>query len=76
MGGGRKHKGFEMMSKWLPSWKVVRRVLFYTIPIGVGLMSLGIFLMGRGFGWVGSRILILGSGIFYISVILFVFLLD
>lgn len=48
-----------------------------TVFSGVILISLGIALMGREIlPYIGSRLVILGSGIFYISLILLVFLID
>lgn len=51
--------------------------LIFTITVGVLLISLGVYLVGsKIMPFIGSRIIILGSGIFYISVILLVFVLD
>jgi len=45
-------------------------VLIYPILLGIGLMCVGIWLIGSGVGNIGSPILILGSGIFYVAIIL------
>lgn len=51
--------------------------LISAIVSGVLLISLGVYLVGSQIlPFVGSRLIILGSGIFYVSVILLVFLLD
>lgn len=49
-------------------------ILFYSIIIGIILLSLGIYLMGSGVERsVGRDMIILGSSIFYISVVIFAF---
>lgn len=48
-----------------------------TITIGIFLISLGILLMGKEvLPYLGSRFVIFGSGLFYLSVILLVFIID
>ncbi len=52
----------------------VENTLFYSIVFGVLLLSAGIYVMGSGLNRpIGSYMIILGSGIFYISIIIFTF---
>jgi hypothetical protein len=49
-------------------------ILFYSIVAGVLLLSAGVYIMGSGINrTIGRDMIILGSGIFYISVIIFTF---
>lgn len=49
-------------------------ILFYSIVGGILLLSAGVYIMGSGINRpVGRDMIILGSGIFYISVIIFTF---
>ncbi|MFP4116162.1 MAG: hypothetical protein ACLFTQ_03075 [Candidatus Aenigmatarchaeota archaeon] len=51
--------------------------LISAIVGGILLISMGVYLVGSEIvPFVGSRMIILGSGIFYVSVILLVFVLD
>ena len=50
------------------------KILFYSILLGVLLLSAGVYLMGSGINRLAGRdMIILGSGIFYVSVIIFTF---
>jgi len=52
----------------------IDNVLFYSIVSGILLLSFGVYIMGSGINrYMGKTMLILGSGIFYISVIIFTF---
>ncbi|MCM8807872.1 MAG: hypothetical protein NC926_08050 [Candidatus Omnitrophica bacterium] len=54
--------------------KKVDDILFYSIITGVILLSLGVYLMGSGIERsIGRDMIILGSGIFYVSVVIFTF---
>jgi vacuolar-type H+-ATPase subunit I/STV1 len=47
-------------------------ILFFSILFGVLLLSAGVYVMGSGINRsLGSYMIILGSGIFYVSVIIF-----
>lgn len=59
--------------------KLKDRVTALTVMIvlGVALISIGIFLMGSETqSYIGSRMVIIGSGIFYLSLIALVFVID
>lgn len=47
-------------------------LLIFSITVGILLLSLGVYLVGSHIPF-GSTILTTGSGIFYVSIILFVF---
>jgi hypothetical protein len=52
----------------------LENILFYAIVFGVLLLSVGVYTMGSGLNRpLGSYMIILGSGIFYVSVIVFTF---
>jgi len=54
--------------------KKIDDILFYSIIFGVILLSSGIYIMGSEINpEVGRNLIILGSGLFYISVIIFTF---
>jgi hypothetical protein len=49
-------------------------ILFFAIVIGVILLSAGVYFMGSGINRpIGRDLIIFGSGIFYVSVIIFTF---
>lgn len=49
-------------------------ILFYSIVFGILLLSAGVYVMGSGLNRpVGRNMIILGSGIFYVSIIVFTF---
>jgi len=49
-------------------------IIFYSIILGISLLSLGVFLMGSGINReIGRDAIVLGSGIFYVSIIIFTF---
>lgn len=51
--------------------------LTVAIVLGISLISLGIYVIGsKIYPYLGSRMIIIGSGIFYVSVILLVFLME
>jgi hypothetical protein len=55
----------------------IDNILFYSIVCGVLLLSAGVYIMGSGINRpLGRDMIILGSGIFYISVIIFTFRLE
>jgi hypothetical protein len=55
----------------------IDNILFYSIVFGVLLLSAGVYIMGSGINRpLGRDMIILGSGIFYISVIIFTFRLE
>jgi hypothetical protein len=65
----------EMLRKL---WEKVKReiddILFFSIVFGVILLSVGVYIMGSRINpEVGRDLIILGSGMFYISVIIFTF---
>jgi ABC-type Mn2+/Zn2+ transport system permease subunit len=61
-------KIFEKVEKKLDD------ILFYSIVIGVILLSAGVYIMGSRINpEIGRDLIILGSGLFYISVIIFTF---
>lgn len=69
---------FEEVLEKLPE-KLRDRMTALTVAIvlGVLLISLGIFFMGADIhSYIGSRMVILGSGIFYLSLIALVFVID
>gem|GEM_PF-6249985 len=52
-------------------------IIFYSIILGVCLISLGVYLIGSGLNReIGRNVLICGSGIFYVAIIIFVFRLE
>lgn len=52
----------------------MENALFYSIIFGVLLLSAGVYVMGSGLNQtMGSYMIILGSGIFYIALIIFTF---
>lgn len=52
----------------------IDNILFYSTVIGVLLLSAGVYIMGSGTNRpIGRDMIILGSGIFYISVIALAF---
>ncbi|MEM5829481.1 MAG: hypothetical protein QW040_01760 [Candidatus Aenigmatarchaeota archaeon] len=52
----------------------MNNILFYSILISIILLSGGVYLMGSGINRpVGGYMIILGSSIFYISIIIFTF---
>jgi hypothetical protein len=52
----------------------VDNILFYSIVIGILLLSAGVYLMGSGINRsIGRDMIIVGSGVFYVSVIIFTF---
>jgi len=54
----------------------LENILFYSIILGVLLLSVGVYVMGSDLNRpIGRNIIILGSGIFYIGIIIFIFLL-
>ena len=57
--------------------KKLDEVIFYSIVLGVCLISLGVYLIGSGLNReIGRNVLICGSGIFYVAIIIFVFRLE
>jgi hypothetical protein len=49
-------------------------ILFYSIVFGVLLLSAGVYVMGSGLNRpIGRNMIILGSGIFYVAIIIFTF---
>jgi ABC-type Mn2+/Zn2+ transport system permease subunit len=61
-------KIFEKVGKKLDD------ILFYSIVFGVILLSAGVYIMGSRINpEIGRDLIILGSGLFYISVIIFTF---
>jgi len=63
-----------MIKKLFERIKMMNNILFYSIIIGITLLSLGVYLLGSDINRsIGRNMIILGSGIFYISVIVFVF---
>lgn len=47
-------------------------ILFFSIVFGVLLLSVGVYVMGSGINRpLGSYMIIFGSGIFYVSMIIF-----
>jgi vacuolar-type H+-ATPase subunit I/STV1 len=62
-----------MIEKFKEKMKLgAENILFYSIVFGVLLLSAGVYIMGSGINRpVGSYMIILGSGIFYVSVIIF-----
>jgi len=49
-------------------------ILFYSMVIGILLLSAGVYIMGSGINRsIGRDMIIIGSAIFYISVIIFAF---
>jgi hypothetical protein len=49
-------------------------ILFYAIVLGVIMLSAGVYIMGSGIDRpIGRDLIILGSGIFYVSVVILVF---
>jgi len=57
--------------------KKLDEVIFYSIVLGVCLISLGVYLIGSGLNReIGRDVLICGSGIFYVAIIIFVFRLE
>jgi len=55
-------------------FKDKENLLIFCIVFGIVVLSIGVYLVGYHIPF-GSTILTMGSGIFYISVIFFVFLL-
>jgi hypothetical protein len=54
--------------------KEADNILFFSIIAGVILLSAGVYLMGSGINRsIGRDLIIFGSGIFYISIIIFTF---
>jgi len=54
--------------------KELDNILFFSIVFGVILLSAGVYIMGSKINpEIGRDLIILGSGIFYISVIIFTF---
>ena len=52
----------------------LENILFYSIIFGIILLSAGVYVMGSGLNRpIGRNMIILGSGIFYIAIIIFVF---
>jgi hypothetical protein len=66
------------MQKIEELWKKMKKeadnILFFSIVFGVILLSAGVYIMGSKINpEIGRDLIILGSGIFYISVIIFTF---
>jgi small basic protein len=54
--------------------KEIDNILFFSIVFGVVLLSAGVYIMGSKINpELGRDLIILGSGMFYISVIIFTF---
>lgn len=70
-------KFISKIKKLIANRKRLEEFLFYPIVGGVLLISLGVYLMGSGINrlW-GRNILILGSGMFYFSVIIFAWIIE
>jgi hypothetical protein len=59
---------------WKKMKKEVDNILFFSIVFGVVLLSVGVYIMGSKINpELGRDFIIFGSGIFYISVIIFTF---
>jgi ABC-type Mn2+/Zn2+ transport system permease subunit len=59
---------------WKKMKKELDNILFFSIVFGVILLSAGVYIMGSKINpEIGRDLIILGSGIFYISVIIFTF---
>jgi len=54
--------------------KMIDDIIFYSIIIGIFLLSIGIYLIGSGNNPpLGKNLIVIGSSMFYISMIVFVF---
>ena len=54
----------------------LENILFYSIILGVLLLSAGVYFMGSGINRpIGRNMIILGSAIFYIGIVIFTFTL-
>ena len=67
----KRRKKFSITKKELENW------LFYSIIVGIVLISSGVYLIGSGANrFLGRNILILGSGIFYFSIIIYAWIIE
>lgn len=67
----------NLKSRFINFFKDKEKFLTFFITLGVILISLGVYIMGSDLApFIGSRLIIIGSGIFYISVVALVFVLD
>jgi len=54
--------------------KAIDDIIFYLLILGIFMLSIGIYLIGSKLNPViGKNLIIIGSGMFYISMIVFVF---
>ncbi|MFB6088178.1 MAG: hypothetical protein ABEK36_00180 [Candidatus Aenigmatarchaeota archaeon] len=66
-----------MRKRFFSFLKTKENILIFAITLGILMMSLGIYIMGAKIHpFLGSRIIIIGSGLFYIGVVILVFVID
>jgi len=66
------NKKMRILEKVKNKKQLQENLIVFFITLGVLILSLGVYMVGNHISF-GSIILTIGSGIFYISIILFVF---